>query len=242
MNYLNRECLEKLSAEDFQKRQPYPWAGLQHTLTPEGYERLRETLPAVDGFNKMVGIKRAYGQGPHDRFLLHYHPGLGIAEPWKEFLAELQGPVYQDFLRRVLGPRTFIPTFEWYYAWEGCAVSPHCDAARKLATHIFYFNTQEDWESDWGGEILILDSERKWATHSGPSFDQLKVAASIEPHGNGSLLFERTPHSWHGVRPLRCPQGKLRRLFLITINVPSFQVWWRRVRGKDPDGYKLKAA
>jgi hypothetical protein len=242
MNYLNRECLEKLSAEDFQKRQPYPWAGLQQTLTPEGYERLRETLPAVDGFNKMVGIKRAYGQGPHDRFLLHYHPGLGIAEPWKEFLAELQGPVYQDFLRRVLGPRTFIPTFEWYYAWEGCAVSPHCDAARKLATHIFYFNTQEDWESDWGGEILILDSERKWATHSGPSFDQLKVAASIEPRGNGSLLFERTPHSWHGVRPLRCPQGKLRRLFLITINVPSFQVWWRRVRGKDPDGYKLKAA
>ncbi|HUB51410.1 MAG TPA: 2OG-Fe(II) oxygenase [Terracidiphilus sp.] len=242
MNYLDRECLEKLSAEDFQNRQPYPWAGLEQTLTAEGYERLRETLPAVDGFNKMVGVKRAYGQGPHDRFLLHYHPGLGIAEPWKEFIAELQGPIYQDFLKRVLGPRTFIPTFEWYYAWEGCAVSPHCDAARKLATHIFYFNTKDDWDSNWGGEILILDSERKWPTHSGPSFDQLKVAASIEPRGNGSLLFERTPHSWHGVRPLRCPQGKLRRLFLITINVPSFQVWWRRVRGKDPDGYKLKAA
>jgi hypothetical protein len=242
MNYLNRDCLEKLSAEDFQKRQPYPWAGLEQTLTQEGYERLRETLPAVDGFNKMVGIKRAYGQGPHDRFLLHYRPGLDIAEPWKEFIAELQGPVYQDFLKRVLGPRTFIPTFEWYYAWEGCAVSPHCDAARKLATHIFYFNTQDDWDSSWGGEILILDSERKFPTHSGPSFDQLKVAASIEPRGNGSLLFERTPHSWHGVRPLGCPAGKLRRLFLITINIPSFQVWWRRVRGKDPDGYKLKAA
>jgi len=242
MNYLNRECLEKLSAEEFQKRQPYPWAGLEQSLTPEGYERLRETLPSVEGFNKMVGVKRAYGQGPHDRFLLHYRPGLDIAEPWKEFIAELQGPVYLDFLKRVLGPRTFIPTFEWYYAWEGCAVSPHCDAARKLATHIFYFNTQDDWDSAWGGEILILDSERKFPTHSGPSFDELKVAASVEPRGNGSLLFERTPHSWHGVRPLRCPAGKLRYLFLITINIPSFQVWWRRVRGKDPDGYKLKAA
>ncbi|HTW82144.1 MAG TPA: 2OG-Fe(II) oxygenase [Terracidiphilus sp.] len=242
MNYLNRDCLEKLSAEDFQQRQPYPWAGLEQTLTPEGYESLRESLPPVEGFYKMVGVRRAYGQGPHDRYLLHYQPGLDIAEPWKEFIAELRGPVYQDFLKRVLGPHNFIPTFEWYYAWEGCAVSPHCDAARKLATHIFYFNTQDDWDSAWGGEILILDSERKFPTHSGPGFDQLKVAAKIEPRGNGSLLFERTPHSWHGVRPLRCPAGKLRRLFLITINIPSFQVWWRRVRGKDPDGYRLKAA
>ncbi|MGA2083912.1 MAG: 2OG-Fe(II) oxygenase [Terracidiphilus sp.] len=240
MNYLNLECLQRLSAEAFQSRQPYPWVNFEHVLTPEGYERLRETLPSVEGFDRQVGIKRAYGQGPHDRFLLHYHSGLGIAEPWREFIAELQGPVYQEFLRRMLGPRTFIPTFEWYYAWEGCAVSPHCDAARKLATHIFYFNTADDWDSSWGGEILILDSERRFPTHSGPSFDQLKVAASIEPRGNGSLLFERTKHSWHGVRPLRCPTGKLRRLFLITINIPSFQVWWRHLRGKDPDGYRFK--
>jgi hypothetical protein len=68
----------------------------------------------------------------------------------------------------------------------------------------------------------------------------LKVAAALEPWGNESLLFKRTPHSWHGVRPLQCPPGQLRKLFLITINVPSFQVWWRRVRGKDPDGYRIR--
>jgi hypothetical protein len=32
----------------------------------------------------------------------------------------------------------------------------------------------------------------------------------------------------------------LRKLFIITINVPTLQVWWRRVRGKDPDGYPFK--
>jgi hypothetical protein len=189
-----------------------------------------------------VGKKRAYGQGPHDRFLLHYRPGVEVSQPWKEFLAELQGPVYGDFLRRLLGPKTFIPTFEWYYAWEGCAVSPHCDAVRKLATHIFYFNTEADWNPNWGGEILILDSEQRFKAHSGPSFDDLKVAASLRPSGNGSLLFQRTPHSWHGVKPLQCPQGQLRKLFIVTINVPSFQVWWRKVRGKDPDGYRIEAA
>jgi hypothetical protein len=67
------------------------------------------------------------------------------------------------------------------------------------------------------------------------------VGAEIDPRGNGSLLFQRTDHSWHGVRPLQPPPGSLRKLFIITINVPTLQVWWRRVRGKDPDGYPFKA-
>jgi len=241
MEYLNRACLDSIASEAFQGTQPYPWTNIEGVLTPEGFEALRETLPDVSLFNSMVGIKRAYGQAPHDRYLLHYRPNLEMAAPWKEFLAELQGEVYQSFLRRVLGPKTFIPTFEWYYAWQGCAVSPHCDAARKLATQIFYFNTHEDWDPTWGGQILILDSGRRFKTHSAPSFDELRAAATIDPIGNGSLLFERTPHSWHGVRPLQCPQGKLRKLFIVTINIPSFQVWWRRVRGKDPDGYRMAA-
>lgn len=240
MDYLNRACLAAVSAEEFQSRQPYPWTTVEGSLTSEGYEALRQSLPAVEGFDRQVGIRRGYGQAPHDRYLLHYRPGLELAPPWQQFIAELQGPVYQQFLRRVLGPRTLIPTFEWYYAWEGCAVSPHCDAARKLATHIFYFNTDQDWDAAWGGEILILDSERRFKAHSAPHFDDLKVAASLEPRGNGSLLFERTPHSWHGVRPLRCPPGQLRKLFIVTINVPSFQVWWRRMRGKDSDGFRLQ--
>jgi len=240
MEYLDRQCLVKISQQPFQSRQPYPWVSIEGTLTPEGYERLRQSLPDVSLFERQVGRKRAYGQAPHDRSLLHYQPGLPVADAWKEFIAELRSETYQSFLRRMLGPQKFILTFEWYYAWEGCSVSPHCDAARKLATHIFYFNTTADWDPEWGGRILILDSERRFKAHSAPGFDALKVAAAIQPLGNGSLLFERTPHSWHGVRPLQCPPGKLRRLFIVTINVPSVQVWWRSVRGKDPDGYPLR--
>jgi hypothetical protein len=243
MEFLNREALNALCADCFQQREPYPWTQIPNVLTPEGHETLRQALPSIEaGFDRQVGVQRAYGQAPHDRYLLHYRPGVPVAQPWLDFIDELRGPVYQDWLKTMLGDHQFIPTFEWYYAWEGCAVSPHCDAARKLATHIFYFNTDEDWDAAWGGQILILDSQRKWRTHSGPSFDQLNVAASIDPRGNGSLLFQRTQHSWHGVRPLACPPGKLRRLFIVTINVPSFQVWWRRVRGKDPDGFRIAAA
>jgi len=238
MNYLQTDCIEKTSHEAFQKTQPYPWINLQGSLTPEAFERLRTTLPKETIFDRKVGIKRGYGQGSHDRFLLHYRPGLSVDPAWQEFINELQGPVYQSFLHRMLGvDKKYILTFEWYYAWQGCSVSPHCDARRKLATHIFYFNTEADWDTSWGGQILMLDDGGRFKAHSAPKFDDFKVAASLDPRGNGSLLFQRTDHSWHGVRPLQPPPDHLRKLFLITINIPTVQVWWRRVRGKDPDGY-----
>ena len=243
MEYLNWNCIEGVSAEAFQKQYPYPWVKVANTLTPAGFEQLRATLPDISQFRRMVGVKRGHGQGYHDRAILHYQPDTAVSQPWKEFLAEINGPRYESFLRRMLGVpagKQLILSMEWYYAWQGCGVSPHCDARRKLATHIFYFNTEQDWEANWGGRILILDDERRLKAHSGPSFDALKVAQSLDPRGNASLLFQRTEHSWHGVRPLESPNPDvLRKLFIITTNVPTFQVWWRHVRGKDPDGYRI---
>jgi 2OG-Fe(II) oxygenase superfamily len=244
MDYLNEQCLNEISYEAFQKQRPYPWLSLQDSLTPEGFQRLRETLPDNSLFERNVGVKRAHGQASHDRNILHYQPHLKLAEPWKEFIASLQGESYQEFLHRIFGPEAgdeFILTFEWYYAWQGCSVSPHCDARRKLATHIFYFNTEADWDTNWGGQILMLDDEGRFNPHSAPTFDDFKVAATIVPRGNASLIFERTDHSWHGVRPLQCPPNTLRKLFIVTVNVPTMQVWWRRARGKDPDGYRIRA-
>ncbi|MGO8698822.1 MAG: hypothetical protein ACLQVY_14000 [Limisphaerales bacterium] len=246
MNYLNLECINGVSASAFQLQRPYPWAQMQDTLTSAGWNKLRATLPEMAKFQQMVGVKRGYGQEPHNRGILHYREGLELAEPWKAFIAELHGQEYESFLRRMMGlapGNRIILTMEWYYAWQGCSVSPHCDARRKLATHIFFFATDEDWPREWGGDILILDDEGRRKAHSAPGFDDLKVAASLDLRKNGSLLFQRTEHSWHGVRPLRSPRPDVyRKLFIVTVNIPTFQVWWRSVRGKDPDGFRLKAA
>jgi hypothetical protein len=242
MEYLNCDCTEGVSAADFQGRRPYPWVNLPGTLTSQGFEQLRQTLPDVSLFDRKVAVKRAFNQGYHDRYILHYRQGMKLAAPWQEFIDELHGKTYDSFVRRLFGLRRHsrvILTMEWYYGWQGCAVSPHCDARRKLGTHIFYFNTDDDWKSNWGGHILIMDDQGRWKTHSGPSFDDLQVAASLDPRGNGSLLFQRTAHSWHGVRPLEAPPNHLRKLFIVTINVPTWQVLFRRLRGKDPDGYPL---
>ncbi len=240
MPFLNPSALAGQSAEAFRARAPFPWVEMEDVLTPDGYARLRDALPDVAGFDRKVGVKRAHGQKPHDRSILHYHPQMDLPQPWKEFLAELHGAAYQSFLQRMLGQRRYILTLEWYYAWQGCSVSPHCDARRKRATHIFYFNTEEDWQPEWGGEILMLEDAGRFRAHSAPDFDDLRVAASLTPRGNRSLLFARTEHSWHGVRPLQCPPGVLRKLFIVTVNTPTLQVAWRRLRGKDPDGYPLR--
>lgn len=171
MKYLNLDCINSISHEAFQQQHPYPWGNFPGTLTEQGCQRLRETLPDVSLFDRKVAVKRAHGQGYHDRYLLHYHPDLPLSEPWREFIAELHGPQYDAFLHRMLGVRPgrrFILTMEWYFAWNGCGVSPHCDARRKLATHIFYFNTEADWEADWGGKILIMDDERRSQASFGP--------------------------------------------------------------------------
>ena len=244
MAYLNLASLEAASNDTFRNRKPYPWIRMQDTLTPDGWRDLRATLPDISQFRMMIGVKRAFGQAPHNRGLLHYLDGMEVARPWKDFIAELHGPAYDAFLRRMLGfkPRQkYILTMEWYYAWQGCSVSPHCDARRKIATHIFFFANDEDWPREWGGDILILDDEGRYKAHSAPGFNDLKVAASLDLRKNGSLLFERTEHSWHGVRPLNSPDPNIyRKLFIVTVNIPTFQVWWRRVRGKDPDGYRYR--
>ncbi len=239
MEYLNRDSLAAVSPEIFRKQHPYPWLSLERILTEEGFRRLCENMPDLSLFNRDEGVTRGYGQAPHDRYSLHYFAGLKLPKPWMEFLAELQGADYQSFLRR-MGSGSYLLTFEWHYAWQGCSVSPHCDAARKIATHLFYFN-REDWNPAWGGQTLILDDGGKLRTHSAPGFDEFQVAASSRPCGNNSLLFQRTSHSWHGVRPLNCPPGTMRQLFKVTVNKLDLQVWWRKVRGKDPDGYRIRA-
>ena len=244
--FLNAMALERYSCSNF------PAAGAisldqhpKHPKLPRVSSNSAPPCPSVAQFERRVAVKRALGQGYHDRYILHYQPrgrgfaGMAAVRPGDP------GQTYDAFIRRLFGikPRAkLILTMEWYYGWQGCGVSPHCDARRKLGTHIFYFNTEADWKTEWGGEILLMDDQKKWKAHSAPEFDDLQVAASLDPRGNDSLLFQRTEHSWHGVRPLQSPSNELRKLFIVTVNVPTWQVLFRRLRGKDPDGYRITKA
>lgn len=217
MTYLDLDRLAALDIGAFHSAQPYPWINPRGLLTEAGFTRLLETLPDPAIFKREFGIARSHGQYPHDRLTLDYQEDLDISEAWHEFIAELRGPEYHDFLSKAFDRNRFLLNFHWHYTPNGCSVSPHCDATRKLGSHIFYFNA-DDWEPSWGGETLILDDHDRFKRNSAPKFEEFDDVIAGEAMGNCSLLFRRNDKSWHGVREIRCPEGYYRKVFIVVIN------------------------
>ena len=175
------------------------------------------SLPEPELFDKRFGEKRKHGQAPHDRLALEFRPDLPLAQPWRDFVDELRGPAYRSFLERMFGRRALRIILHWHYTPNGCSVSPHCDARRKLGSHIFYFNTDKNWQADWGGETLILDDHGRFLADSAPKFEDFDRIMPAKAIGNYSLLFMRRERSWHGVKEIRCPPDRLRKVFIVVI-------------------------
>jgi len=238
MMYLDGDRLQAIDVEAYRSQRPFPWLNPIGLLTDEGYRRLLETLPNRSMFTPIFGKQRADGKRSHDRFSLEYHDGLDLPAPWQDFISELRGrPAYQDLLRRLLGARSFELLFYWHYTPRGCSVSPHCDSRRKLGGHIFYFNTSADWDPAWGGETLILDDGGRLNFQSAPDFTDFQQMTPVTALGNWSLLFSKTPHSWHGVHELQCPEGYLRKVFIVVVNRFSPLDRLKRALGKSSKGY-----
>lgn len=246
MAILDSERLREIGdrAPVFLKTRPYPWLGAQGVIRAESFRRLTAELPSIDLFEPEFGKKRGYGQQSHDRFALQYHPRLDPDLPpaWREFLGELQGEEYGKFLRRIygLGPgERFVLSMHWHFAPKGASVSPHTDVSRKIGSHIFYLNTEDDWSVDWGGQTLVLDDAGRLDPRNAPAFGSLPAVAASVILGNQSFILKRTEHSWHAVNPIDCPPGHLRKVFIVVANRVNLQVLWRRLRGRDPDGVPL---
>jgi len=216
--YIDYERLAEITPEQFQQANPFPWINPAGVLSRRGYERLREALPDVAMFEPVFGKKRKHGQQSHDRHALEYKDGLDLPRPWQEFIDELRAEPYQDWTRRMFGVRKLHMQFHWHYTPHACSVSPHCDAKRKLGSHIFYFNTEEDWDPSWGGETLILDDGGRFSRDSAPAFEDFDAGYGSNALGNHSLLFASSGNSWHGVKEVVCPEGYLRKVFIVVIN------------------------
>ena len=229
MQFLDETVLRSLDPEAFRNRRPYPWWSVAGLLRDEAYERLRADLPPLEMFRPVFGKKRRFGQKSHDRYALEYEPGLRLAPSWQAFIDELQGPEYRAWIARMLGSDAFGLHFHWHYTPAAASVSPHCDAKRKLGSHIFYFNTLEDWDPAWGGGTVILDDGGRFSHRSAPAFEDFDSAVEAESVGNRSLLFMRNGNSWHGVREIRCPEGALRKVFIVVIERATLGARLRRL-------------
>jgi hypothetical protein len=226
---LDAARLRALDAAAFQRIRPYPWLNAAGVLTDAAFAALHAALPPLALFTRHFGEARRHGQQPHDRYALDYDPALPVDPVWHRLVAEFEGHEYRAFLARMLGTAGYRLLYHWHYTPAGCAVSPHCDAPRKLGSHIFYFNTAHDWRADWGGETVILDDAGRFDRRSAPAFEDFAGAWTARAIGNVSLLFTRRGNSWHGVRAIRCPEGALRRVFIVVIERAGLAAAVRRV-------------
>ncbi len=242
MSYLDFARLEAIDAGAFRGQRPYPWVNPEGLLTEAGYRHLRETMPELSLFEASFGKRRSHGQPSHDRYVLEYDDRVDVGAPWQEFLTELEGTRYRDFLRRLFAVGDIDLNFHWHYTPDGCAVSPHCDARHKLGSHIFYLNDEDDWEADWGGETLILDDRGRHPRGSAPGFDDFDRTIASRALGNFSLLFQRDGNSWHGVREIRCPEGHMRKVFIVVINARTPLARLRRVLKPIVQGVRAESA
>jgi hypothetical protein len=214
---LDSTRLDRVDAEAFRHGKPFPFVEIEGALTPEGYGALLAELPDPAKFTAVFGRKRKYGQASHDRFAMQYRPWANLPGPWARLMAEIKGPAYRRFLARLFGRDDFLLHAHWHYTPTGCTVSPHCDAPWKLGSHIFYLNTERDWDPAWGGATLILDDDGRFPANSAPGFADFREVCSSGPVGNRSLVFMRDGNSWHGVTTLRCPEGALRKVFIVEV-------------------------
>jgi hypothetical protein len=223
MEYLNYPLLESIDPAEYQRTRPYPWIGLEGALREDGYRRLLASLPAVAHFDKDFGYQRKHGQQSHDRYTLEWDPErvAQLPEPWVEFIRECQAERYRELLCGLYGAPACTFRFHWHYTPRGCSVSPHCDSPKKLGSHIFYFNTADDWDPTWGGETVILDDRGRLSNRSAPGFSDFEPGLRAPSLGNRSLIFSRARHGWHGVEEIRCPDDRLRKVFIAVINKAS---------------------
>lgn len=217
MKYLNIKALENVSEKEFVNASPYPWVNLDKSLIAKGFDDLLSSLPDVSMFEKSFNVERAYGQKSHDRYELMYADSLALSPSWKQFIEELSGASYRKGIGRLFNVKDFSLRFQWQYSFSGCSVSPHCDSRTKIGSHIFYFNTPDNWKEEWGGQTLVLDDEGKLDCDSAPELTAFKNKTAVKSIGNYSLLFARTDHSWHSVDVLNSPPGALRKIFTVVI-------------------------
>lgn len=227
--YLDFEKLEAIDAVAFRATRPYPWINPQGLLTDEGFDRLLNNMPDISLFEKKFGYGRIAGQMPHDRYSLEYTSHTPVAAPWKEFIDELRSDRYRNAIVRLYDAKKINFRFHWHYTPNGCSVSPHTDSVREHGSQLFYFNSVDDWDPSWGGDTLVLDDGGRMEFESAPSLEDFDNEIAANSLGNHSLIFQRTRHSWHAVREIHCPEGRLRRVFIIVVNPENI---YRRVRDR----------
>ena len=234
-SFINYKYLQSFDRKKFLENQPFPWYNFHNFLTEQGFQKLFQDFPRLELFERHQGLARVHGQRPHNRYYLAYETSIydrldrkdkgvisknNLPPSWQMFIQELESSqLYQNFIRSLFEVRDFQIRYAWHMGVTNSEVSPHTDAAQKIGTHIFYFNTSDDWGTSWNGETLVLGHKHNDVMN--PDFSDFATIIPARLTDSHSFIFKNTPNAWHGVKPLTCPEGKYRKLFNVIFETPQ---------------------
>jgi hypothetical protein len=142
--------------------------------------------------------------------------------------SSLKERIAKKYHEKIRGRKTVRLGFEFSVLPDGAAVPLHTDAAFKLVSLLYYF-PDPDWETQWGGGTCfykVKDGYTPWQLWKSYYLDKAEEARFYNEHElitetafapNRISGFVKTDNSWHEVKPLRLPEGRLRRSLCINI-------------------------
>lgn len=231
--YLKKSVIQSLDEETFTSALGFPWYNFQGILKDEKYLKLCEEFPPIESFELQTSLERknfnthyylAYNESVYHRKKDYCGKGVvkhrDLPNCWQSFIDELKtSSIYQDLIKTQFGVRRFKVRFAWHIACSGTSVTPHRDMKYKIGTHIFYFNSSDDWNTSWGGSTTVLIGNS--TNCANPTFKDFSELKRIEFLDNSSLLFKNTDNAWHGVEPLNCPKSYYRKTFNVIFMFPN---------------------
>jgi SM-20-related protein len=130
--------------------------------------------------------------------------GSSMPGCWRQLFGWLTDPDYALAVLRRLGRDEVDVEIELRLTEyrPGDWLSRHTDRPEKVFSQIIYLC--EEWQESWGGELALYSSRHA-----------ARARRVVVPGPANSILFARSPSSWHEVRPVSATSRRPRRALLV---------------------------
>lgn len=238
--------------------EPFVYGYVDDFLPADLYEALNAGFPNFDSFDEFETISKGKRRR---RVGMNAEIPAGLSAAWCAFIEGLRSPEFLADCRQWIEPRMSAARpssgHPWWFdylgdrpglgQWDvnldcqfstfsgGDSLRPHTDSTDKVIAFLLYF-ADHDWRPEWGGGTMIYRPvetrhNANWANrHLNP--EHVTPECEIAFRANRLAFFVKSSNSWHGVAPIKCPEGVIRKSFNFHIAIPQ--------KYREPSLYRLK--
>jgi Rps23 Pro-64 3,4-dihydroxylase Tpa1-like proline 4-hydroxylase len=175
---------------------PFSWMSVDPCFSLEDARKLAGSFPH-HGFSRSIGrdgryclSERTVIEGRRKELV------SDLSTEWQNLLDDFLSARYRRTVQESLSfdLASSVLRVRLYRYSKGDWMLPHTDPSDRLTTHLIYLT--EDWCPEYGGELLLLNSEIKE-----------DVNQVLPPTFNTAVMFRPSNTSYHAVRPVQGPSG-----------------------------------